>query len=88
MNRSPGAFTALVPPAAVTRTSTTPVPAGDTAVNDVELDAVNDAAAVLPKATAVTLVKFVPVMVTVVPPAAGPDAGLTPVTVGAATAAA
>ena len=87
MNRSPGAFTALVPPAAVTRTSTTPVPAGDTAVNDVELDAVNDAA-VLPKATAVTLVKFVPVMVTVVPPAAGPPVGLTPVTVGAATAAA
>ena len=40
---------------------------------------------VVPKATAVAPVKPVPVMVTVVPPAAGPEVGLSEVTVGAAT---
>ena len=38
-----------------------------------------------PKVTADAPVKPVPVMVTVVPPVAGPVAGLTDVTVGAAT---
>jgi len=35
-----------------------------------------------PKSTALTPVKLVPVMVTVVPPVVGPEEGLTPVTVG------
>lgn len=37
---------------------------------------------VVPKATDVVPIKFVPVMVTVFPPADDPDEGLTPVTVG------
>ncbi len=41
-------------------------------------------AAVVPKSTAVAPVKPIPVIVTVVPPAAGPDAGLRPVTASAA----
>ena len=41
-------------------------------------------AAVVPKLTEAGEVKFVPVMVTLVPPAAGPFAGLMPVTVGTA----
>jgi hypothetical protein len=40
---------------------------------------------VVPKRTAVAFSKFVPVIVTDVPPAVGPAVGLTPVTVGAAT---
>ena len=42
------------------------------------------AAAVVPKVTAVAPRKLVPLIVTEVPPAAGPDDGLKPVTVGAA----
>src|SRR5581483_6678648 len=42
-------------------------------------------AAVPPKLTAVALVNRVPVIVTLVPPLAGPADGLTPVTVGAPT---
>ena len=42
-------------------------------------------AAVLPNFTAVAPVKLVPVMVTLVPPVAGPEVGTRPVTVGAAT---
>jgi hypothetical protein len=38
-----------------------------------------------PMVTAVAAVKPVPVMVTAVPPALGPDVGLMPVTVGTAT---
>ena len=52
---------------------------------DVGLFAVNDAAAVAPKVTAVAPVKFVPVIVTLAPPAVGPTFGLMLVTVGAAT---
>ena len=40
-------------------------------------------AATVPKTTLVAPVKPVPVMVTVVPPAGGPEVGETPVTVGA-----
>jgi len=43
----------------------------------------NDAAAVVPKLTPVAPVKFVPVTVTLVPPAVVPEVGLTLVTVGA-----
>ena len=40
-------------------------------------------AAVLPNVTVAPEAKFVPVMVTLVPPAVGPEFGETPVTVGA-----
>jgi hypothetical protein len=49
----------------------------------VELFTVNDAGLLGPKFTADAPVKFVPVIVTDVPPALEPDDGLTPVTVGA-----
>jgi len=60
-----------------------PVPAGEVAVIDVDELKVKPVAAVPPKLTAVTPVKLVPVMVTDVPPAVGPDAGEIPVMVGA-----
>ena len=66
----------------VTCTSTVPVPAGAVAVIVVALSTVNVVAAAGPKFTAVAPAKFVPVTVTVVPPVSGPEAGLTPVTVG------
>jgi hypothetical protein len=72
---------ALVPPAVVTVTSTVPVPAGDVAVIELAL-LTEKLAAVPPKFTAVAPVKFVPVMVTLVPPVAGPLVGETEVTVG------
>ena len=50
---------------------------------DVALFTVKLVAGVEPKSTAVAPVKLVPVMVTVVPPAAGPLDGLTADTVGA-----
>ena len=43
------------------------------------------AAGVAPKVTAEAPLKFVPVIVTVVPPAPGPEVGEIEVTVGAAT---
>ena len=49
---------------------------------DVELLTVKDVAAVLANFTAVAPLNAVPVTVTDVPPAAGPEDGLTPVTVG------
>ena len=73
-----------MPPPAVTVTSTVPVPGGDVVVIDVGLTTVNGVAGLpAPKETAVTAVKFVPVIVTEVPPAPGPVEGLIPVTVGA-----
>jgi hypothetical protein len=74
---------AEVPFGVVTVTSTVPVPAGEVAVIDVGLLTTTPVAALAPKWTAVAPVNPVPVMVTVVPPAAGPDVGLTAVTVGA-----
>jgi hypothetical protein len=62
-----------------------PVPAGAVAVIDVGLLTVKVVAAVAPKFTAVAAVKLVPVIVTVVPPVAGPAVGLIDVTVGTAT---
>jgi len=73
---------ALVPKAVVTVISTTPVPAGETALIEVALLTTNDAAAAAPNLTAVAPVKFVPLMVTLVPPADGPFAGEIEVTVG------
>ena len=74
-----------MPPAVVTRTSTVPLPAGEVAVIDVAELTVKLVAAVAPNVTAVAPVKPVPVIVTEVPPAAGPDVGEIEVTVGAAT---
>ena len=71
-----------VPLAVVTVTSTVPaLPAGALAVIDVALSAVI-VAAVVPKSTAVAALRFVPVMVTDVPPAVEPLVGETAVTVG------
>ena len=81
MNWSP-ALVALVDPV-VTVTSTVPEPAGAVAVIVVSLLTLNNVAATVPKFTALAPVKFVPVIVTDVPPAVEPDDGLTPVTVGA-----
>jgi heme/copper-type cytochrome/quinol oxidase subunit 2 len=74
---------ALVPPGPVTVTSTVPDPEGEVAVIEVAEFTVTPVAACPPKETVLPAVKFVPVMVTVVPPAAGPEAGETALTVGA-----
>ena len=74
---------AEVPPAVVDLISATPSPAGEVVVIEVAELTVKPGAAVTPKVTAVTPVKLVPVMVTVVPPAAGPEVGEIEVTVGA-----
>ena len=73
----------LCPPELVTVTVTAPaVPAGVVAVMVVLLTTVTLVADALPKVTVAPAVKFVPVMVTAVPPATGPLLGLTLVTVG------
>ena len=59
------------------------MPAGEVAVIDVAELNVKPVAAVAPKVTAVTPVKFVPVIVTDVPPTCGPAVGEIDVTVGA-----
>ena len=74
---------AEVPEEVVTVTSTVPEPAGEVAVQAVVDEHDTPVAAVLPKATVVpAVVKFVPVMETWVPPAAGPELGEMEVTVG------
>jgi hypothetical protein len=68
---------ALVPAGVVTVTSTIPTAcAGDVAVMLVSLLKVKFVAAVAPKLTAVTPVKPVPVIATLVPPMLDPDVGL------------
>jgi len=57
--------------------------AGETAMISVLETTVKLVAATAPKRTLVAPVKFVPVMVTVVPPVIGPELGETPVTAGA-----
>src|SRR5450759_869021 len=71
----------LVPVAFVTVTSTTPVPGGEIAFISLGFSGsiVNPAALAAPNLTAETSRKFVPVMVTAVPPAAGPLLGATAV---------
>ena len=72
----------LVPPAVVTVTWTVPLAFGESAtIEPVELTFKLDAGAE-PKLTVLPLVKFVPVIVTSVPPDSGPAFGLTSVTVG------
>ncbi len=74
-----------MPPGVVTVTSTVPLPAGAVAVMLVALTTVMPVAEAAPNLTAVAPVKPVPVMVTEVPPLAGPELGEMAVTVGAAT---
>ena len=78
------AVVAEVPPTVVTLTSSVPVPAGEVAVIDVAELTVKPVAAVAPNVTADAPVNPVPVIVTVVPPAVGPEVGEIDVTVGAA----
>ena len=74
---------ALVPWIVCTVTSTNPAAcAGETALIVVPEETTNDVALVAPNLTAVTPVKPVPEMVTVVPPAARPLCRLTADTVG------
>jgi len=84
--KSSAALVALVPPGVVTVTLTVPaLSAGEVAVIEVDELTVKPVAAVLPKSTAVAPVKFVPVIVTLVPPDVLPALGETFDTVGAAT---
>ena len=72
---------ALVPPGVVILISTVPAPAGDVAVRLVaELNVT--LAGIVPNVTVDALVNPEPVIVTAVPPAAGPVAGEMLVTVG------
>jgi len=75
-----------VPAEVVTVTSTVPAAwAGEVAVIELpEPATVKPAAAVPPKDTAVAPLKFVPLIITEVPPAVEPDVALTPLTAGAA----
>ena len=75
---------AEVPPAVTTVTSTLPVPAGLVTTMLVALSLLI-LASVLPKYTAVAPLRFLPVIVTFVPPLAEPEVGLIFVTTGAAT---
>src|SRR4051812_21451775 len=73
-----------VPPAVVTAMSAGPaVSAGVVAVIEVALTTVMLSAATPSKVTPVAPVKFVPLIVTAVPPVVGPLPGLKDVTVGA-----
>ena len=75
---------ALVADNWVTVTSTTPaVPAGDVAVIRLALLYVTLVAGVVPNLTVAPETKLVPVITMLVPPAAGPNVGAMPVTVGA-----
>jgi hypothetical protein len=75
---------ALVPEGTVTKTSTEPAaPAGATAVILVDDDTLKLVAGTVPKSTWVAPLKPVPLTVTDVPPAVGPDVGEMEVTVGA-----
>ena len=76
----------LPPPAFVTVTVTAPaVPAGVVAVIVVLFTTVTPVAAALPNITVAPVAKFVPVIVTAVPPATAPLFGDTLLTLGATT---
>ncbi len=77
------ALVALVAVGEVTVTSTVPAAwAGAVAVIWPPLSTVNVVAGVAPKFTAVTSLRYVPAIVTLVPPAVLPDDGVTEVTAG------
>src|SRR5207302_1722733 len=82
---SSAADVADVPPELVTRTSIWPVviDAGDVTVIEVAETTLTLVPAGPPKLTVAPVMKFVPVIVTEVPPLAGPEVGLTDDTVGA-----
>ena len=69
----------------VTVTFTVPVPGGEVAVTSLDDMSFTLVADAVPKYTAVGLLRLVPVIVTEVPPAVGPEVGLIEVTVGTAT---
>ena len=69
----------------MTVTSTVPDPAGAMAVICVELTTVTLVALAVPNLTLVAPARLVPVIVTLVPPPVGPEAGLIPVTAGEPT---
>ncbi len=75
---------AVVPDGVVTVTSTVPgsLPAGTVAVTSVSLTTVTAVAGTSPKWTADVPVRLLPLTVTVVPPAIGPNSGVMPVTAG------
>jgi hypothetical protein len=79
---------AEVPTGVVTATFTVPMPGeasgegGEVATICVDELTVNDVAGAVPKSTLVVPVRFVPVIVTEVPPDVKPDVGRSPVTVG------
>src|SRR5712692_1459229 len=76
-----------VPVGVVTVMSMVPAaPAGEEATMEVSEITVKKEAAVVPKFTAEAPVKFVPVIVTTVPPEVKPDVAVTPVTAGAVAA--
>jgi hypothetical protein len=76
-----------VPAVFVTVTSTAPgvTVEGDVAVIEVAEFTVTPVAAVAPNATVEPVTKLVPVIVTDVPPAVGPDVGVIDATVGVVT---
>ncbi|HEX9040945.1 MAG TPA: hypothetical protein VF838_07930, partial [Trebonia sp.] len=74
---------ALVPPGPVTVTSTVPDPAGDVTVIDVAETTLTPVPALAPNDTVSPAAKPVPLIVTTVPPAAGPLTGESPLTAGA-----
>ena len=77
---------ALVALGVTTVTSMAPaVPAGEVAVSEVGEVTESEVAGTEPKSTALAPVNPVPVMVTEVPPARGPDRGLSKLTTGAAS---
>jgi hypothetical protein len=74
---------ALKPAGVVTTTEAVPgVPGGAIACISVDEKMVKELAILLANITAVALSRFKPVMVTIFPPNTGPDAGVSPVTVG------
>lgn len=74
-----------MPPGLITVTSTVPEPGGLTASITVAEITLNAAGFPAPKSTEVALLKPLPVMVTLVPPAWGPADGDTPKTTGSGT---
>jgi hypothetical protein len=76
---------AEVPDGVVTVRSTVAEPAGLVAVIEVAELTEKVVAALVPKSTTLAPSRFVPVMVTVVPPATGPEVGLTETTAGPAS---
>jgi hypothetical protein len=74
----------LVPLGVVTLTATLPgLPDGEVAVISVSDTTFTLVAGALPKSTAVAPLRFVPVIVTEVPPVVGPEDGVTSATAGA-----